>query len=119
PSRGRPRTPSATRAERGWWALHGLQIPQVVLMEEPDVRRPGQQHREAFDASAEGEALVLRGVVADAAQRVGVDHAAAGGLDPAGARARRAARAVRLAGPFAHEAIERDLGRRLGEREVV
>src|SRR5205823_8286030 len=73
------------------------------------------EHREALDASTECEALILRGVVADAAKDVGVDHAAAGGLDPAVA-------ATHVAGgiaALAREAVEGDLGGRLGEREVI
>src|SRR5207237_3684115 len=58
-----------------------LQKPQVVLVEEPDVRRAAAQHRDALDATAEGEALISRGVVANPPQHVGMDHAAARRFD--------------------------------------
>src|SRR5439155_168555 len=83
--------------------------------EKPDVLRAGAQHRASFDPATEREALVALRVVADPPQDVGVDHAAAGGLDPAVATAHPA---LRIA-TFAAEAIERDLRRWLGEREVV
>src|SRR5207245_3181557 len=92
-----------------------LQVPRVVLIEEPDVRAARAQHRESFDPATEREALVALRVVAAPPQDVGVDHAAAGGLDPAVATAHPA---LRIA-TFAAEAIERDLRRWLGEREVV
>ena len=48
-----------------------------------------------------------------------MDHAAARGLDPAGAAARAALAGIRHARAVADEAVERDLRRWLGEREVV
>src|SRR5438093_8335633 len=60
-----------------------LQEAKIVLIEEPDVRRAGAEHRQALDAAAPREPLVTRRVIANAAQDVGVDHAAARGLDPA------------------------------------
>src|SRR5437660_5484405 len=92
-----------------------FQVSQVVLIKKSDIRCPSSQHGQALDAAAECEALILRGVVADAAKDVGVDHAAAGGLDPAVA-------ATNVAGgiaALAREAVEGDLGGRLGEREVI
>src|SRR5438093_7418838 len=83
-----------------------LQEPHVVLIEEPDVGRARAEHAEPFDPAAEREALVARGVVPDAAEDVGVDHAATRGLDPAIAAAHLA-----LGIPaFTGEAVERDLG---------
>src|SRR5205823_3696913 len=90
-----------------------------VLMEETDVRRTGEQHGQPLDPAAKGEALMLRRVVTDAAQRVRVDHAAARGLDPARPAAREALALVRHTGAVAHETVERDLRGRLREREVV
>src|SRR5437773_6502266 len=92
-----------------------LQVPKVVLIEEPDVGRASTEHREALDAAPEGEALVFRGVVADASEDVGVDHAATGGFDPAVTAAHATLRIFSFAG----EAVERDLRRWLREREVV
>src|SRR5205085_8852119 len=92
-----------------------LQKPQVVLVEEPDVRRAAAQHRDALDATAEGEALISRGVVANPPQHVGMDHAAARRFDPAFSAADAALRIAALA----RDAIERDLRGRLREREVV
>src|SRR5437870_11716800 len=54
-----------------------FQVSQVVLIKKSDIRCPSSQHGQALDAAAEGEALIFRGVVADAAKDVGVDHAAA------------------------------------------
>src|SRR5438477_1007747 len=96
-------------------ALELLQVAEVVLIEEPDVGRAGAEHREALDASAEGEALIARRVVADASEDVGMDHAAAGGFDPAVATADVALRIFSFAG----EAVECDLRRWLRERKVV
>src|SRR6267143_2277357 len=92
-----------------------LQVPEIVLIEEPDVGCASTEHRETFDATAERESLIARGVVPDPPQDVGVDHPAPGGLDPTVAAAHVALRIAAFAG----EAVERDLGRRLGEREVV
>src|SRR5439155_19671257 len=92
-----------------------LQVSQVVLIKEPDVGRPRSKHRQSLYAPHEGEALVAGWVVADAAKDVRVDHAAAGGLDPAVAAADVALGIAALAG----EAVERDLRRWLREREVV
>src|SRR5438093_692526 len=68
-------------------ALELLQVSQVVLIEEPDVRRPRAQHGETLDAAPEREALIARGVVPDSPQDVGVDHPTASRLDPAVAAA--------------------------------
>src|SRR5438093_5667459 len=92
-----------------------LQEAQIVLIEEPDVRRAGAQHRQALDAAAPREPLVARRVVADASQDVRMDHAAAGGLDPTVTAAGVAFGIASLA----DHAAERDLRRRLGEREVI
>ena len=70
------------------------------------------QHREALDAHAEGVALPARRVDAAGGQHVRVHHAAAEDLEPAGLLADAAAGAV------AEHALDVDLGRRLGEREV-
>src|SRR3989441_974822 len=110
-----PRTRSGARSDARRSPLELLQVPNVVLVEETNVRRPGAKHREALDAAAEGEALVARGVIADAAQHVRVDHPAAGGLDPTVASADAALGVA----PFAGEAAESDLRGRLGEREVI
>src|ERR1700704_2786339 len=96
-----------------------LQVAKVVLVEQPDIGRAREEHRQPLDPAAEREPVVLRRVVADATQGVGMDHPAAGRLDPAGAGAGRAAPAVARTGAVAHEAVERDLRRRLGEWEVV
>src|SRR5207302_7472254 len=63
----------------------------------------------------EREALIAIRVVADTAQDVRVDHPATRRLDPAVAATGVALRILAVA----DEAGERDLGRRLGEREVV
>src|SRR5437870_5048767 len=60
-----------------------FQVPEIVLVEESNVRRPRTWHRQTLDAAPEGEALIFRGVVADAAQDVRMHHAATGGVDPA------------------------------------
>src|SRR5947207_13258997 len=60
-----------------------FQVAEIVLVEESNVRCPRAEHREALDAASECEALIAGGVVADASKDVGMDHAAAGGLDPA------------------------------------
>src|SRR5437588_9706674 len=44
-----------------------LQVSQVVLIEESDVRCSSSQHGQTLDAAPEGEALIARRVVADAA----------------------------------------------------
>src|SRR5439155_5683516 len=105
---------SDVRAQHGA-SLELLQVPKVVLIEEPDVGRASTEHREALDAAPEGEALVFRGVVADASEDVGVDHPAAGGFDPAVTAAHATLRIFSFAG----EAVERDLRRWLREREIV
>ncbi len=71
------------------------------------------EHRHALDAHAEGEALQLAGVVADEAVEVGIDHAGAEDLEPAGVLARAAA------GATAEQAFDVELDARLGEREEV
>src|SRR5439155_2495044 len=92
-----------------------LQISEVVLIKQPDIRRPRPKHRQSFYAPAEGETLIFRGVVADAPQHVRMHHAASCRFDPAVAAAYVALGIATLA----LEAVERDLGRGLGEWEVV
>src|SRR6478752_6833691 len=58
------------------------------------------EHQRALDAHAEGERGVLLGVNAGGDEHIGVCHAAAADLDPAGAAARAACRI----GAAAHEA---------------
>src|SRR6267378_6802131 len=95
--------------------LELLQVAQVVLIKEPDVRRARAKHGEPFNSASESETLIASRVVPDASQDVGMDHPAAGRLDPAVPAADVALGIAALAG----EAVERDLGRRLGEREIV
>src|SRR5438552_15719905 len=38
-----------------------LQISEVVLIKQPDIRRPRPKHRQSFYAPAEGETLIFRG----------------------------------------------------------
>src|SRR5436309_14331609 len=38
-----------------------LQISEVVLIEQPDIRRPRPKHRQSFYAAPEGETLIFRG----------------------------------------------------------
>src|SRR5437879_12996615 len=69
PRPGGPRREQRVSDVPAWHerALELLQVPQVVLIEEPDVGRAGAEHRESLDASTESEALITRGVVSDAA----------------------------------------------------
>src|SRR5690606_20266350 len=82
------------------------QEAHVVVEEVAQVVDPVTQHREAFDADAEGEAGVPLRIDADVAQHTRVDHAAAEHLEPSG-------RAVGLLPG------DVELGRGLGEREVA
>src|SRR5438477_2915191 len=92
-----------------------LQISEIVLIEESNIRCPSAQHREPLNSPAKCEALIARGVVANAAEDVGMDHAATGGFDPTVSTADVTLRIL----PSAREAVEGDLRGRLGEREVV
>src|SRR6266576_2309598 len=67
--------------------LESLELPQyaqVVLEQRADVWDVELDHGAAVEAEAEGEAAPLLGVDADVAQHLGVDHAAAEDLHPAG-----------------------------------
>ena len=89
-----------------------LQPAQIGVEEGAQVGHAVFQHREAVDAHAEGEALVLRRDRGRRCRaRLRVHHAAAEDLEPvvAFAELQFAARAV---------AADIDFGRRLGEREV-
>src|SRR5207247_3976249 len=113
-------TPSAMRTEP---SCELLQEANVVLEEDAEVRDAVLQHRDALDAHPEGEPLHAIGVVAvllDEPEHVGVDHAGAEDLDPAGALAERIAGAVgQRAGAAAPEAGDVNLDARFGEREEV
>src|SRR5215510_5202556 len=56
------------------------QKPHVVLVEQPDVVDPIPDHRDAFDAEAEGPAGPDLGIVADVLEHLRVHHPAAGDL---------------------------------------
>src|SRR5229473_2015227 len=86
-----------------------LQHPQIVLEQRPDIRNVELDQGAAIQAEAEGEAAPLLGIDADVAQYLGMDHAAAEDLHPAGLGAGAAA------GAFAEDAGHVHLGRRLGE----
>src|SRR4051812_34914404 len=90
----------------------GQREAYVALEEVPHVVEAVAEHQQPFEAHAERVAGVAVGVDTAGAQHIRVHHAAAAPLDPALARADPAA--VALAG----EALEVDLGGRLGEREV-
>src|SRR5438128_494132 len=59
-----------------------LQKPHIILVEQPDVADPIANHRDAFDAEAEGPAGPDFGIVADVFKHRGMHHAAAGDLEP-------------------------------------
>src|SRR6266508_3270612 len=61
-----------------------IQEAQVVLEEEPDVVDPVLEHGDALDTHAEGPARDLLGVIAHVAEHVGMYHARAQNLEPAG-----------------------------------
>ena len=89
-----------------------LEEAEVVFEVEADVVGAVFEHGHAFDAEAEGEAAVLLAVDAAVFEDVGVDHAAAEDLDPAGVLAEVAA------GAAADVAGDVHLGGGLGEGEV-
>ncbi len=88
-----------------------LQEAGVVLEVEADVVGLVLEHGHALDAESEGEAGVLLAVDAAVLEHVGIDHAAAEDLDPAGVLAERAALAAADVARHVH------LRRRLGEGE--
>src|SRR3954447_13574647 len=83
----------------------------VVVEERLDRLDALAQHQHALEAEAEREPGVLLGVDADLQEHVRVDHPAATELDPTRLRADATARTV------TEDAGDRELGRRLGERE--
>ena len=78
-----------------------------------DVVDAGPHHDQALDAESEGEAAVDVRVVADRAQHIGMDHAGAAHLQPAGVLADAAARAA------ADRAVDGEIDARLDEGEEV
>jgi len=88
-----------------------LQEPEIVVPEVADVVDAEAQHGDALHAEAEGEAGKARGVVAAITQHVGMHHPAAADLQPTAA-------AHPAASPLALEALDVELSRGLGEREV-
>src|SRR5690348_3198342 len=109
-SRPGPRTRGATSSGPS------SELPQEAEVAGPqvaDVRQLVAQDRHPLQPPAEREARHLLRVVADEAEDVRVDHPGAADLDPAGVLAQRATRPVTL------EARDRDLERRLGEREEI
>ena len=92
----------------------------VALDEVAQVGGPGTEHDGAVDAHAEGETRVGLGVDPAGPQHARVDHPAAAPLDPSLGTAGPAGTIGVADGiAVADEALEIDLGRRLGEREVV
>ena len=83
----------------------------VALVEQADVGNAVAQHGDALRPHAEGEAGVPLGVDAAVLEHLGMHHAAAEDLHPAGALAGGAAAAAAELAAHVH------LGRRLGERE--
>src|SRR5207302_5489493 len=81
---------------------------QIVLVEEAEVLHVVLQKRHALDSETPGEACVLLRVDAAVAEHVGVDHAAAAGLQPA------LVAAAPAAGPAAASAERVELEARLG-----
>src|ERR1039458_4481724 len=77
------------------------------------VVNPELEQTRALDAHAEGEALVLVGIVLDRAHHVGVDHSAAEHFGPSGMLADRASGAV------AKDAMHVEFGARLGEWKIT
>src|SRR5882724_4065427 len=94
--------------------------PHVTLDHVPHVLDPVAEHQRPLQTHAEGETGVPIGVDAVGLQNPRVHHAAAAPLDPA-LTATGPARAVRVADgrAAADEALQVDLGRRLGEGEEV
>src|SRR5687768_13480704 len=103
--RARPRTRAARTAGPSCGEL--LEEPEIVLVEQADVVDAVFQHRDAFDAGAEGESRIAFGVVADGLEQRGVNHSAAEDLQPARVLADRTAFAA------AALAADIDLGARL------
>ena len=89
-----------------------MEEAEVVFEVEADVVGAVFEHGHALDAEAEGEAAVLLAVDAAVVEDVGIDHAAAENLDPAGVLAEVAA------GAAADVAGDVHLGGRLREGEV-
>ena len=87
------------------------QEPDVVFEEQADVFYSIFEQGDAFDAHAEGEAGVFLAVDADIFEDVGVHHAAAEDLQPAGMLAQVAAFASAKGAGDIH------FSRGLGERE--
>src|SRR4051812_7442566 len=93
-----------------------LELPQeaqVVRVEITDIVDVVPEHGDALDAKAGSEASVTVGVVAGVLDDLPVDHPGAADLEEAlvGAGA--------TAGAVAYAALDRDLGPRLDEGEVV
>src|SRR5438094_7771324 len=108
------RPPRRTRgASSTGLASELLEEAEVVLPEQADVGHAVAEHGDPLEPDPEGEAGDLLGVVADVAEHVRVDEPGAAEFDPAGVLAGAAAGAV------AEEARDRELHRRLGEREEV
>src|SRR5580765_4822556 len=87
-----------------------LELPQeshVVLVKQPDVVDTIAQHRDAFDAEAEGPTAPHFRIITDVLEDLRMHHAAAGDLQP-------------VLAEFLHERVgEIDLQARLGVAEVV
>src|SRR6516225_10281236 len=97
-----------------------LQEPHVPLEEQLNVVYTVLQNRDAVGSHAEGEAGDYPRVVAvvlDELEDVGVDHAAAQDLDPAGGLAGAAGFGAALSASAADEATHHHLGARFGEGE--
>src|SRR3954453_91434 len=93
--------------------------PLVTLVEVADVGDAVPEHQRPLDAHAEREPAVAVGVHTAGDEDRGVDHAAAAPLDPALGGADAAGLAAGLGrGAAALEALQVELCRRLGEREV-
>ena len=93
--------------------MTGTQETDVVVVEQAHVGNAPREHRRALDAHAECESRVAPGVDASVAQHLGMDHPAPEQLEPAAVFADAAAGAV------TDDALQLELERRLGEREVV
>src|SRR5690606_37369430 len=83
------------------------------LVEAANIVDAVAEHRQAVDTHPKCPAAVDLRVVAGPGQHVGMHHAGAEDLDPAGAATRPAALAV------AERAVDRHVDARLDEREVV
>src|SRR5690554_6788687 len=89
------------------------QKAQVIIEKHADIIDAELEHGDALHAHAEGEAAVFLRVDAHRLEDVGIDHAAAEDLKPAGLAADATARA------FAEDAPDIDLGAGLGEGEIA